>query len=189
MVTTLTLSDIEDVVKLHKRELNGFLSELGEPFLRKFYKASLKEPIIFTIVKRKDDKVVGFATGAVKTKGLYKRLLLSDKLGFLVILLSYIITHPHKISKMVSTLAYPGFKDDDAELLSITISKNEQRKGLGRELFGDMIREFKKRGIKRFRISVYDRLLSNQFYKKMGCTVDGHFQFLGEKMNYYSFNI
>lgn len=189
MIKRLTNQDIEKVVKLHKQELPGFLSEVGEEFLKKFYEVSLSIPEIFTYVAKEDEQILGFVSSVSTTKGLHKKIILKDIVGFATIFLRYFIAHPEKIVKVVKTGGYPGFSNDSPELLTIAIVKKYQRKGIGSKLFKKTAAEFKKRGFKKFKVSVYDKLPVNQFYKKMGCQFEKSFIFLGEKMNYYSFVI
>ncbi len=188
MIKNLSISDVEQVAKIHRRELSGFLSELGESFLEHFYKESLHIPEMFTLVEIENDQILGIASGITTVKGLYKKIISRDIIGFGIVFLSYFITHPIQIVKMVKTLSYPGFEEDIPELLIIAVSGEYQKKGIGKKLFHAVVEEFKNRKIKRFKISVYERLPANGFYKKIGCKFDSSFDFLGEKMNYYTFS-
>ena len=187
MIKQLSIRDIDQVVKIHRKELPGFLSELGEVFLNKFYKVSVDIPEMFTLVEKENGQICGLATGTTSTEGLYKKIISKDFLQFILLLLSYFITHPTKIIKIGKTLAYPGFSADNPELLTIAVKRSHQKKGIGRKLFSQIAREFKKRGVEKFKISVYDRLPANGFYKRMGCRFERSFEFLGEKMNYYKY--
>lgn len=189
MIRRLTYQDIDGVAQLHKQELSGFLPELGFKFLKKFYKATFTIPEIFIFVIKENDHICGFATGIPRTKGLYTKVIFTDVFGFGIILLRYFITHPASLVKFIKLLAYPGFSEDGPELLTIAIGKKYRGRGWGRKLFHKTVAEFRKKGIQYFRISVYDRLPSNGFYKKMGCRKEKSFEFLGEKMNYYSYSL
>ncbi len=188
MILKLKTEDIPQVVKLHRGELRGFLSELGEGFLTKFYEVSLGIPEMFTLVEKDNEQILGFSSGATRVRGLYKKVISSDYISFIRLLLSNLFTHPQNIVKMAKSLAYPGFADDIPELLTIVIYKSYQKRGIGRKLFLQTSKEFQKRGFKKFRVSVYDKLPANEFYKKMGCKLEKSFEFLGEKMNYYVYH-
>jgi ribosomal protein S18 acetylase RimI-like enzyme len=189
MVRPLELSDIDDVARIHKEELHGFLPELGIPFLKKFYLTSLNLPIMFTYIDEQNGQIAGFVSGIMTTKGLFLKIISQDIIGFGILFLSFIITHFMAFFKMMATLAYPGFSQDDPELLTIAISNKYQKKGIGRTLFQKTAEEFKKRGVREFQISVYNRLPAVGFYKKIGCTHVRTFDFLGEKMSYYKYKI
>lgn len=189
IITSLAFQDIPQVARLHKTELPGFLSQLGEAFLEKFYRASLSIPELFTLISKENEQILGFVTLTTNISDLYKKIIFRDVLGFSFLFLNYFITHPQKLLKAIRIFAYPGFKEDIPELLTIAIGSQYQKQGLGRGLFEEAVREFKKKGVKKFRVSVYDSLAANGFYRKMGCKLESSFMFLGEKMNYYTFNI
>jgi len=185
MITSLHATDIPQIVKIHKNELHGFLSDLGEGFLIKFYEVSLHIPEMFTLVEKENEQILGFVTGAIRVKGLYKKMIFKNPFMFGILFLGYFITHPLQLVKLCQLVSYPGFKDDIPELLTIAVKKDYQSRGIGTKLFKEVIKEFKKKGFKKFRVSVYDKLSANEFYKKMGCRFEKSFEFLGEKMNYY----
>lgn len=187
MICKLELADISQVVKIHRQELSGFLSELGEEFLKKFYKASLNIPEIFTFVEKKNEQVLGFVSGVTSPKGLYKKIFFKDIFPFTQMILGIFITHPLKIVKMAKILTYPGFSSGSPELITIAVEKKHQRRGIGKKLFLKTAQEFEKRKIKKFHIGVYSRLPANAFYRKTGCRFCYTFNFLGEKMNYYAY--
>jgi len=189
MIRKLQITDITQVVKLHKNELSGFLSELGIPFLKKFYKVSLDIPEMFTYVEENNGHILGFTSGISRTKGLYKKIIFKNIFYLIVPLLSYFIVHPLKVIKMLKILSYPAFSEDIPELLTLVVKKEEQNRGIGRKLFQAVSEEFEKRRIKEFYVSAYERLLANGFYRKIGCRLDRSFNFLGEKMNYYKCRI
>lgn len=189
MLKKLINSDIPQVAKIHKEELSGFLPELGEEFLQAFYKNSLNVPEMFTYVDRENDHISGFITGIMTPNELYKKIIFQDVILYITIILRHLITHPLHIVKIMKIFSYPGFSDNVPELLTIAVSKSVQGRGIGRKLFNQIVRDFQKRKVNKFRISVYDRLRSNGFYRKIGCNLESSFMFLGEKMNYYSYNI
>jgi len=189
MIKKLTYSDIPQVVKIHRDELHGFMSELGEKFLAKFYKVSLDIPEIFTLVEIENEQVLGFVTGTIRVKGLYKEVISRDVFSFIWLSLNNLVTHPQNIVKMAKTLTYPGFVDDIPELLTIAVEKDYRNRGIGKKLFLQTAKEFQKRGFKKFRVSVYDKLPANDFYKKMGCRFEKSFLFQNEKMNYYTYKL
>lgn len=189
MLRKLKVRDVNQVTKIHYEELPGFLSTLGEKFLNKFYKASLDIPEFATYVEEENEHILGFVSIAETTNGLLNKVIFTDLLGFTVLFLSYFIVHFYDIPKVLKILAYPGFEGDTPELLTISIGKDYQRRGIGKRLFKKASDEFRKKGIREFKISVYDRLQANSFYIKMGCKLEKSFYFLGEKMNYYSYII
>lgn len=188
-MTKLEDQDISQIAGLHHVELNGLLSELGVGFLEKFYRCSLSIPSMWTIVEKKNDQILGFVSGVTNVNGLNKKIIFKDLWGFMFLFLKIFITQPKLIVKTVKTITYPGFGHDSPELLTMVVDKKHQGEGIGRSLFEKCVEEFRKKGIKSFRISAYDRLPANGFYKHIGCRFDKSFMFLGEKMNYYVYKI
>lgn len=189
MIKQLELLDINQVVFIHHQELSGFLSKIGQGFLKKFYEVSLNSSDMFTFVYKENGKILGFAGGVMTSRGLNHRIIVKDPLGFGMVLLKHLILHPTHILKLFQTLSYPGFDKDMPELLSIAVSQKHQGKGIGKKLFLEVAGEFNKRKKKEFLVSVYDRLPANKFYIKMGCRQHKSFEFLGERMNYYIYRI
>lgn len=189
MIRPLERKDIITVSKIHTQELPGFLSEMGATFLENFYLASLGVSTMFTLVYLYDNRVVGLATGITHSKGLFKVILEKRFIQFIYIILIHIITHPSSLRKIFTVITYPGISTDHAELLTIAVDRRFRDRGVGKRLTVEIVREFKKMRIKRFLVSVYDRLPSNEFYKKMGFQYKRSFDFLGEKMNYYEYTV
>lgn len=189
MKENYTERDIKQIATLHLRELSGFLPELGRQFLEKFYSMSLTLDEVFLFVEKENGQIVGFVSGISNPKGLYKKIITRDILGFSWIFLKHFVKHPTNITKFVKILLYPGFSESIPELLSIAVSKKHQMKGIGRRLFTRTVNEFKSKGLHEFKISVYEKLPANGFYKKMGCQQVQTFEFLGQKMNYFIYRI
>lgn len=185
MISDLSEQDIPRVVKIHRQELPGFLTELGVEFLKCYYRNSMKVGEVFTVVYKRDGVVRAFATGAYSTRDLNRKILLQDPFRFTIIMVEYLITHLGSFAKIFSTFSYPGFKEDIPELLTIAVSRQYQKKGIGEKLFRVLEERFRQKSQKEFLISAYDRLPANGFYRKIGCRFERSFDFLGEKMNYY----
>ncbi len=188
-IQALTPKTINRVAEIHYHELPGFLSEIGEEFLRKFYKISLKIPEMFTIIAIRDEEILGFSSASVSTEGFNKKILLKAPFSFGWLMLKRFIVKPSLFIKAIRVFFYPGFTHDNPELFSIATDKNYRRTGIGKMLFDGTINEFKKREVNKFLIGVYEKLPANNFYKKIGCSLYDSFDFLGEKMNYYIYEI
>jgi len=189
VIQKLTHQDIDKAVKLYRRELPGLLAELGTGFLKKFYKVLLSLPDCWVFVEKEDEQILGLTSGILSVGGLYKTIFLRDILGFTSIFLGIFITRPVLLIKIIQMMLYPGFKSDIPELLTIVVDPRYRRKGMGRKLFMKIVAEFKKKGVKEFRISVYDYLPSYGFYQKIGCQKKTSFYIGRQKINYYLYKI
>lgn len=185
----LSSKTINRVAEIHYHELPGFLSEIGEEFLKNFYMVSLEIPEMFTVVVEHNGEVIGFASASVSTKGFNKKILFKAPFFFGWFILKRIVVKPALFIKAIKVFFYPGFTHDYPELFSIATDKKHRRVGVGKILFDEVIAEFKKRGVQDFLIGVYEKLPANNFYRKIGCEFYKRFDFLDEKMNYYIFRI
>lgn len=185
MIRKLTQDDINQVVEIHLSQLPGFLSLLGRNFLTCYYQASLSIPEMFTFVEKRDEQILGFATGAVRLKGLIFKILSKDILGFIFIFLNIFFTQPILLLKSIKILSYPGFNQDIPELLTISVKKTYQSRGIGKKLFQTIRNEFQIRGIKYFQVSIYNRLTAGKFYEKLGCRMMDAFTYQSELMKYF----
>ena len=184
---SLKSEDIERVSRIHGAELPGFLSKLGSEFLEEFYRVLLDMESVFTYVYEERGLIYGFATGTVSS-GLLKTVIFRRPFKFGLIFLGYFITHPFYLANFIKALSYPGLKQNQAELLTIAVDRNYHKRGVGKRLLDAICKEFRRRGINSFMVSVYDRLPANGFYKKMGFEFEKSFEFLGERMNYYEYD-
>lgn len=141
---------------------------------------------MFTFVEKKNGQILGFVTGIETAKGLYFKIIAQDIAGYTLLFFKFFSSHPGQLLKFIHILTYPGFASNTPELLTIAVSKKHQGKGVGKSLFRALREEFKNRAVKQFKVSVYDKLPAVGFYKKIGCKHEMTFDFLGEKMSYFS---
>lgn len=190
MIKTLVKEDIPQVIFIHRQELKGLFSELGSSFLQEFYKSSLQVKEILTLVEKNNKEVVGFITMVSETRGLYFKILRANFLGVLLSLLGILFTHPFLLITLVKSISYTGFSVGGGEILTLCVEKSYQGKSIGRGLFLSAIQHFRKKDLPSFRISTYDKDSgANKFYIKMGCRLEKQFDFRGERMNYYIYEI
>ena len=189
MIQKLRYQDIDQIVKLYRNELPGLMTEMGEAFLKKYYKVSLLIPDMWTYVEKQDEQILGLVSGIRSVNGLYKKIFFQDFFGFTFIFMSILITQPRLIVKIVKMMDYPGFTSDIPELLTIVVDNRYRRKGIGRKLFKRMVSEFKKNGIKEFRITAHANLPSLGFYQRVRCKKESSFNITGDELYYYKYKI
>jgi ribosomal protein S18 acetylase RimI-like enzyme len=165
-------SYISDVAQLHGKYIDqGLLSKLGVPFLRLLYHAMVGSSSAICVVLVNDGKTVGFASGAVNVSSFYKEYLKKKLIRTIIVLLPNLLK-PQIITGIVETLFYPiKSKEDlpDAELLSIVVSNEFRGKGVGKRIFEGLVKEFRERHVKQFKVVVGSDLVdAKNFYEKMG---------------------
>lgn len=194
-IRNATYKDCKNIAKIHVGSLNeSFLGTLGEKFLNLFYRALIEHKNSKVIVIEDDNKIIGFVSGSSDTKSFYKYFLKSKFIHAGINLLPKVVSL-NTLRKILETLTYPNNEITTselpkAELLSIALTKDVLRKGLGKTLFYALADEFNKEEIYKFKITVGDNLFyANKFYQKMGCIKVAEIEVhKGEKSNIYVFD-
>jgi len=171
MVFTANVRDSFDVAKIHLKSLDqDFLPLLGLNFLNVFYKCIFADSKIICFVIKKNIKVVGFVVGTENMSDFFQKIIKKNFFVFLPLVIKRIFQYPFIIRNIYETFLYPK-KDlgPEAELVIIAIGKESRGKGLGYKLVKSLEKEFEKRGIKEYKLTVTKRNISaNQFYNKLG---------------------
>lgn len=160
--------EIEDVIRLHLSAFTGlFAADLGEGFLRRFYKAILesKEGAIFVA---RNTEIKGFICGVTDEKRIFP---LSFKLGSLYYILKRLIIHPKSVVNLLRFIKKHILTRDietKAELISIVVSEEWRKRGIGRELVDELFRFFSEKGVKRVKVFTATKVSSGApFYETL----------------------
>ena len=185
-----------EIAKIHKKCLaKSFLATLGEKFLALLYKTLVEYKRGILLVVEDNGKIIGFVSATADTGGFYKYFLKKKfiKAGFLLLPKA---NNLNILRKIFETLRYSKKNKINillpkAELLSIAVKEDYQRKGVAQQVFKALAKEFYKNGINEFKIVVGDSLLgAKKFYRKMGCIKVGEFELhRGERSEIYIFKI
>ncbi|MCS6943767.1 MAG: GNAT family N-acetyltransferase [Geminocystis sp.] len=172
MIRYATSEDCKEIANLHKNHITeGFLSALGVRFLSTLYSTIVTAESAFCIVCEENNHIVGFVSGCVDLKKLYKEFIRRNLLSATTILLPKIIK-PKNIKRIFETLLYPSresHKYAAAEILSIAVREDYQGKGVSHVLFEKLKEEFRNRGVNKFKVVVGSQIVRAQkFYEKMG---------------------
>ena len=163
-----------DISNLHIETLdNAFLPTLGEKFLTLLYKAIDKSSFTSLIYYYENDNLIGFVSGTLGTKSIYRELL---KYPFsLIFSLIHIIFSPQKIIKILGLLIHMNSnvrrKYPKPELLTICVNNKHRRQGYAKKLYNDLSLFFKHNKVESFTIIVGSELNANNFYKNEGAKI------------------
>jgi ribosomal protein S18 acetylase RimI-like enzyme len=187
------------IADLHCQGISaGFLSRLGPGFLAALYKSIGRSPYsrIFVAVNQDNQKVAGFAACSLDTSAMYRHILLRRGVLFFFLLLPRAFL-PENLKFIFETLFYnqkekkkapagSGKAGPRAELLSIAVSDDSRKKGVGRDLIAAMESYLKENGVTSYTTvtSSLDRD-SNAFYKKCGFTFRREVRHHGNVLNEY----
>lgn len=173
-IRPMTPRDALPVARLHRDGIaTGFLSSLGETFLRQLYAALPGCPAGFGYVcVNGDNAVQGFIVCAEDTGQVYKQTMVSRGAAMAVTLLPRVARHPSVIRHLWETLRYPseaGAHLPPAEILSIVVCKEARGQSIGRRLVRAAIEEFRRRGIEHIKVAAgAENEAPNAFYRKCG---------------------
>lgn len=170
-----TVLDIQSVALLHKTGITASsLSFLGNSFLEKLYTAIAKSKDSFLIVAIKDSEIVGFVSGAMSKKGILICLIKTNFFSLVLVLFPKIFSLT-TIKKMIDVLLYivkdpkKDYNNASPELLSIVVSEQWRRQGIGQKLFEEMADTFAEHGVQKFKMVVGQSLIhARKFYEDIG---------------------
>lgn len=171
----------QKVAQLHCEHIDqGFLATLGPSFLSLLYEAIDKDKSSVLIAKEVDGEVIGFVSGAVSLRSIYKQLLYRP--FSLFIALTSCLFSISKLWKIFEILFIgknnPILKGlPRHELLTIVIDPSHQGQGHAEDLFRRLCNHFNDNNVMNFKIVVgLDLARAHAFYLKMGCKVAGEMQ-------------
>ena len=161
---------------LHYQTINqGFLSSLGEKFLQVLYEYLIQNELV--LVYKEDQSVLGYVSCALSSKGIMKRFIYTKPSEIIRIVLA-ILKKPKLLKPLMETYRAPSLSTSDintvdqipeTELLSISVSPNVQKGGIGMQLIYALEAELKKRNIHSYKVIAGEKLEgANKFYLKNG---------------------
>ena len=184
------ISDVPSVARVHLEAFEEFfLSELGYNFLCVMYRAFLVNPSgIFVVQESKDDKVTGFAVGALSSGKKDRWLALRFMPHFFWAALPAILQHPRVIiTRLVTRFFETGFPfnvpNNAAVLRSIGVLTSERGSGAASALLG----AFEQIAFQQGSASVYlttdhdNNERAQKFYERHGYRVVDRFQQDGQR--------
>jgi ribosomal protein S18 acetylase RimI-like enzyme len=148
VVRPATDADLGTVAHLHRTRISeGFLSYLGEPFLRRLYRRVLRSTGGFVLVADTDDtRVAGFAAGAADLGRLYRSFVLRDGVVAGSRAAPRIL---RSLPRVLETLRYPSGGDGlpTAEILAVAVSTAAAGRGVGLALVRAALERFAQDGV------------------------------------------
>lgn len=190
----LNAADIDDAAQLHERAFpTFFLSSLGQPFLRQFYRGFLADPSAVTVVAREDSgAVLGTVVGTTQPDGYFSRLLRRRLVGFVGASIRAVLRTPTAVPRLMRAVRYRGVAGERVEgalLSSICVSPDAQGSGIGRRL----VAAWEQRALELGACTAYlttdavDNESVNAFYRRCGWQVRSSYTTAeGRRMNLYT---
>ena len=140
--TGLRRTDVAELARIHERGFPAFfLTSLGLPFLREFYRAHLDDPTAVAVVARlaggpQRGRPVGVVVGTTRPAGFYSRLLRRRGLAFALAGARGALRRPTAVPRLLRALTYRGDAPDPsfALLSSIVVDPAHGGSGIGAQL-------------------------------------------------------
>jgi len=180
----------QQVAALHIQCIStGFISSMGIDFVTCLYEAIAQSKSSFGVVTVRDKKVLGFAAFTTNINKLYKSIIWRKGLKFALLLAGHMCS-VKRIKRIFETLFYPAriknMNLPSAELLSIAVSVEEQRKGLANKLIEMGFRHCRKRGVDKVKVLIgADNKAGNTLYLNYGFEPAGQINNHGVLSNIY----
>jgi len=137
----------EEIAHLHAAEIHhGALPLLGPRFLARLYHEMSRAARTGVWVAVESDATLGFLAGCTDIKAAYRSIFLTGGLPLAWLVVRRLLGRPSLLRKVFAMLAYPfhrGAGDAGAgppvparhaELLAVAVSREAQRRGVGRRL-------------------------------------------------------
>lgn len=165
--------DAAKIASIHYDEIDGgFLRQLGKEVLRGLYEAVIENPESFAVIAREDGEIVGFIAGSIHMRKLYGDFF--HKHAWSVVFRGFFkILNPRTWMKIKDIIKYPVRPEiqnlPEAELISIAVKKEFQRREIAKKMFEIFVEEMKKRNVREFKAVAGEELVSAiMMYEKLG---------------------
>ncbi len=190
----LSLDDISRVARFHSSYIpHSTFARLGIPFLKILYQGFLGSDYGFVYTYWEGEEMQGFIAGATDSQNLLKSLLPRYPLSLLLISLKVLFRHPGLLSSLFQTFCYPqkvDLEQTKAELLFIAVKPESRGRDIGSKLILRALKELKKRGIDRVKVSVEkNNRQAINLLKKMNFSQERSFSFYHRERILFSYRI
>lgn len=152
----MSSDQIRNLARLHRRVLHSLLSDLGAPFLERYYRlARADSSVIGMCALSAEGNPLGWVVGSPQPEQIARRM--SEARGwFIIYMLRVLVTNPKTIWQVAvsSSSASVPLKPGAIELTYLGVDESTRKKGLGRELLSAFIEAARGKGFTSVELSV-----------------------------------
>jgi len=152
----MSSDQIRNLARLHRRVLHSLLSDLGAPFLERYYRlARADSSVIGMCALSAEGNPLGWVVGSPQPEQIARRM--SEARGWFIIhMLRVLVTNPKTIWQVAvsSSSASVPLKPGAIELTYLGVDESTRKKGLGRELLSAFIEAARGKGFTSVELSV-----------------------------------
>ncbi len=195
ILTRMRPADVPALAAMHRRAFGGFfLAQLGEPFLREFYRGFLSDSSSITVVGRDggaDGALLGVAVGTLASESFYGRLLRRRWHRFAVAGARAAIRDPRVVGRLIQAVRFRGDTPpglDAALFASMCVEPAAAGRGVGHLLANGWADEATRLGAERGYLTTDrdDNDAVNRFHARHGWHIESQYQTpQGRRMNRY----
>lgn len=194
MIRRMSEQDISRAVRLYKEYMfDSFFASLGESFVDAVFRGMLQCNYAINLVYEHENKIKGFIVVSIDTSVLFWKVLRKQALRISLSCLFNLAKRPRIVLRLCETLLYlrkAGCKGLKAEFLFIAIEQEWRRKGIARILVEEAMREFKKAGVKKAKVTVLDNNVAvKNLLANMGFEPLKAFRFYGKNNRLFTCSI
>jgi ribosomal protein S18 acetylase RimI-like enzyme len=183
VIRVATAADLGPIAELHQRAFRGFfLTQLGRPFLLRYYRAVLAYPGGILLLAEEALSIVGFVAGFCEP-GLFYRSLRRRALSLGLSMAPALLRNPRLLHRAVANFRRTSEAERHdhthfAELSSLAVDPAAEGRGIGRGLVTDFTRVAAEKGA--FSVCLTTDALENDavncFYRRLGFEVRRTFE-------------
>jgi glycosyltransferase involved in cell wall biosynthesis/ribosomal protein S18 acetylase RimI-like enzyme len=182
VIRPATRRDAAAIARLHRRSLpDAFLPRLGDPFLRRLYRAMVADPEAVVLMAGPEGGVVGFVAGTASVGRFYRRFVLRHGIPAGMSVLPRLLRRG-MLRQVWETARHPQGSSSlpEAELVAIAVAPGARSAGLGESLVRPLLRALGERGVGEVKVVVgADNEGANRFYERLGFRLIGRIQVHG----------
>ncbi|MBI5061115.1 MAG: GNAT family N-acetyltransferase [Candidatus Aenigmarchaeota archaeon] len=163
MISRMTLADMDGAVELHIKNLpEGVSFLLGRRALKRMYEILLEDEKNFAFVYRHDSRMIGVAVSSEDISDIPKKCRRDSR--FMLYAAWAVIRKPGILRQLLHS--YPS--EIKPEMLFLYVDSKNRGSGIGKKLVASTEKEFKRRGIRRYKITISANNKARTFYEKIG---------------------
>ncbi len=173
---------LKQLSQLHQQVLPTLLSQLGLPFVERYYQAALRDPQVigFYAVSKQSGEPCGFAIGTPQPDTLNAQL--RQPLSWLLIhMLPLLLRHPRLLWQTLASAQSTAEKmpqdDETIELTYLGVAAQLRGYGLGSQLLQAFLDASRRNGYRRVVLSVEsNNAAAIRFYQRAGFVIHQTFR-------------
>jgi ribosomal protein S18 acetylase RimI-like enzyme len=181
-------SDIPAIVQLHYTNLKeGVLHQLGKKTLSLFYRGIFKDKKSFILLCVRGEYIAGAVAASCDSGKTISRIKKENFSKLIWPCLALLIKRPRFVTHFLKEESNQPL---GSELMFIFVDNDSRRQGIGDKLIEATSKEFSKRGVKKYRITILPTNSGGKkFYERNKFNKEKELVYFGEKREIYSHTI